>query len=302
MMLILIILVERMNELEKNLIKMIDGLFKQTDKDHKVVLRLYKKYRDNLDKFVYQMFMRYGNEGKIDFSVLQGNGEVYQLERFLKEQAKDVLTSEVVIMDTILAEVYTATYYNTAYLVEKGIERAISFNLLNTEFVKEAVDFNWSGVSFSERIWNNQNQLIQSLRTEITESIKEGESIEKVARRIRKEFGSSAYQSQRLVRTESSRIIASAQDKIYQNSDVLEQVKYLATLESNTCNLCAADDSKVFNKNDPGKPKIPRHPNCRCVYTPYIEGFGNKTRKDNETGEIISNMSFKEWEKLRNIS
>jgi SPP1 gp7 family putative phage head morphogenesis protein len=280
---------------EKEFLKMVDELFNLSEKQHREVLKLYKKHRDNIKQLIAELFMRYGNDGKVNVS------DIPKIERQIQEEIRNIAVSEVAIVTSILATICALAYYRTAYEIEKSIGVAISFSLLRKEVIDEIVNFNWSGIKFSERIWSNIDALHRALRTEFYLGIQQGESIDKIAKRIDKQFNSKAYQSQRLIRTETARIISSAQEKIYRDSGVVQKVQWVATLEGNTCEQCARLDGKQFDIDDEIKPSPPKHPNCRCCFIGVVEGYEATKRKDNETKQVVEYKTFEEWAKSKGI-
>ena len=276
---------------------MVDELFNLSDKEHREVLKLYRKHRDNIKRLVAELFMKYGVDGKVNVSDIQ------RIEQQMMNEIRNIAISEVAIVTSILATVCALAYYRTAYEIEKSISIAISFSLLRKEVIDEIIHFNWSGIPFSERIWNNANALVNALRTELHLGISQGESIDKIAKRIEKQFNSKAYQSQRLIRTESARVISSAQEKIYAESNVVKYLMYTATLDNRTSEICRSRDGKKWRIDDPNRPVIPAHPNCRSCWIPLIEGYEHEPtkRKDNETKQIIEYKTYNEWAKSKGI-
>lgn len=274
---------------------MVDELFNLSEKEHREVLKLYKKHRDNIKQLVAELFMRYGNDGKVNVS------DIPKIERQIREEIRNIAVSEVAMVTSILTTICALAYYRTAYEIEKNIGVAISFSLLRKEVINEIVNFNWSGIPFSERIWDNTNALVKALGTELYLGIQQGESIDKIAKRIDQQFNSKAYQSQRLIRTESARVISSAQEKIYAESGVVEYLIYTATLDNRTSQICRSRDGKKWRIDDPNRPMIPAHPNCRSCWIPVIEGYEPTKRKDNETKEIIEYQTYNEWAKSKGI-
>ncbi|MCG6796357.1 minor capsid protein [Geobacillus sp. YHL] len=280
---------------EKEFLKMVDEFFDLSEKQHREVLKLYRKHRDNIKQLIAELFMRYGNDGKVNVS------DIPKIERQIQEEIRNIAVSEVAIVTSILATICALAYYRTAYEIEKSIGVVISFSLLRKEVIDEIVNFNWSGIKFSERIWDNTNALVKALRTELYLGIQQGESIDKIAKRIDKQFNSKAFQSKRLILTELSRVVSSAQEKIYRDSGIVQKVQWVATLEGNTCEQCARLDGKQFDIDDQTKPSPPRHPNCRCCLIPIIEGYEPTKRKDNETKQVIEYQSYDEWAKSKGI-
>ncbi len=286
------------NQFEKELLKTIDELFQLTDKDHKEILKLYKKSKDNIQYFIAELFVKYGKNGMLSMAELNKFNRISKVEEQLNEELKQLAKSEAKKMVGILGSIYTLSYYKTAYTIEKNMSISIDFNLLKKEFVDEVLNYNWSGIMFSERVWDNVNGLAKSLKGELYRGIREGESIDKIARRINKQFDSKAYQSQRLIRTEASRVINEAQNKLYKKTDVISKVQYVATLDNRTSDVCSKLDGRIWNKDD-DYPVPPLHPNCRSTIIGVIDGYSPTKRKDNETKEIISYQSYDQWYNLR---
>jgi len=57
-----------------------------------------------------------------------------------------------------------------------------------------------------------------------------------------------------------------------QNADVIDGVKWLATLDTRTCLQCAPLDGRIWPPDQMDDvPRPPAHPNCRCAVVPYID-------------------------------
>lgn len=299
-----------MNQLHKDLIKVVEDIFNLTDDEHKEILKLYNDSRNNVNQFIANLYLNYANDGVLDYNDYLRN-HAPMIETQLIEEARNIATIENTVMAVILHTVFESTYNKTAYTMDKHndfklfdntrISAGVKFNLLRPEVIETVVKYNWSGIPFSERIWHNNEMLVRSLRQELAQGLQAGESIDKMAKRINKQFNSKAYQSQRLIRTESARIITDAQEQIYNDIGV-EEVIWLATLEANTCSECGALDGKKFRLDDENKPRIPLHPNCRCAYAPVpFDGYEPTKRKDNETKGIIDFITFEEWARNKGI-
>ncbi|REJ23701.1 MAG: hypothetical protein C6W54_11025 [Bacillaceae bacterium] len=288
-----------MNKFQEEFLAIVEKLHKLSDKEFYQVLLQYKNSKDKIQQYLAELFMKYGKDGVLDYFELQRNGVVKNFEQRVQEELQKVSNLEISTLTSILEDVFAQTYYRTAYQIEKSFEIAIDFKRLNPVIIKEFVDYDWSGQHFSERIWKNQQTLRDALKTVLVRGIQDGESIDKMARKITKQFNSKSYQSKRLVVTETARVISQARENIYSDSGV-QKVEWLATLEQNTCEICAKLDGKIFDLDDPKRPKIPRHPNCRCDLIPYISNE-KKFRKNNETKQYIPHKTYDEWSKANGI-
>lgn len=290
-----------MDKLSKELLNTVKQAYNLTDKEFNAVLKQYKQSKGNIEQFIANLFMRYGDNGELDYDEYLRKHERNTIAHIIDE-ANTIATIESSIAVIVLGAVMNHTYNKSAYHIERNLKVGINFKLLRPEFITTAINYNWSGIPFLERIWSNRESLVRSLRQELATGLKNGESIDKMARRINKQFNVKAYESKRLMRTESARIIGEAQEQIYEDSKVVKEVMWLATLETNTCDECGSLDSKRFRLDDDNKPTNPLHPNCKCCYVPIpFEDYEQKVRKDNETKEIIPYQSYKEWSASKGI-
>jgi SPP1 gp7 family putative phage head morphogenesis protein len=55
------------------------------------------------------------------------------------------------------------------------------------------------------------------------------------------------------------------------NSDIVQEVKYTATLDGRTSEICASRDGNIYKLSE--APQLPAHINCRSTYVPVIDGI-----------------------------
>lgn len=288
------------NKFQDELLATYQLMEKMSEKEFNQVLIQYKNSRDNIKQLLAQFFMDYATDGIFDMTELQMKGAFKRFEEDVAKELQVIGALEVAVLTAALTTVFEKSYYRTVFDLEQSIGIEIDFKQLNPSIVKEFVDYDWSGMVYSERIWKGQQNLKDSLKQTLVRGIQDGESLDKMARKVSKQFDSKAFQSKRLVQTETARIIAQSKEKLFKEVG-MDKVEWIATLEQNTCNECARLDGKVFNLDDPRRPKLPRHPNCRCDWLPVVGDYVSKYRKDNETKEYIPYQSFEEWEKAKSL-
>lgn len=202
----------------------------------------------------------------------------------------------------LMREVYTDSVYKTAYETQKvtGFE---NFRAVRERQIEEAISKPWApdGADFSSRIWKNKTQLINSLQTDITQSLMTGTSTAQLSEKIAARFNTSYNQAYRLVETETAYIQERAMLDTYDELG-LEQYQICAVLDSKTSEICQDLDGKVFDRKDakPGITMPPFHCHCRSTTVPYIEGLlddGGRVARDPETGKTVEipDMTYKEW-------
>ncbi|MCI1590381.1 minor capsid protein [Heyndrickxia oleronia] len=258
-----------MNEFEKSLLKIIKEMYDLSDKEFRQVLMKYKTSRDNIIQFIAQLYILHSEDGILDYVYLDRIGAIKLFDNKVEEELKGVGVFEVSILTSILGIISQQVYNKSAYQIEKYV-KLNSPKQLGQISINKIIAFNWSGIPYSNRIKMNQQALRNSLKTTFVRSIQDGDSIDKVANKFKANFNSNAHQSNRLLLTETARVIDQTQEKLYRQNK-FTQVEWVSALEQNTCMDCANLDGSVFNLDDLFRPRIPRHPNCKCTYLPYMD-------------------------------
>ncbi|MBL8968262.1 MAG: hypothetical protein JNG85_14745 [Spirochaetaceae bacterium] len=85
--------------------------------------------------------------------------------------------------------------------------------------------------------------------------------------------GVSTRGAERVARTAIMHVSNQAREITYAaNEDISKGYQYVATLDTNTCLVCANDDGRVFGLRDP-RPVLPRHIGDRCLYVPVLKSW-----------------------------
>lgn len=285
--------------LEKEILRLILQIEKETNKEVKKILIQHKKYLERMRLEIGSLYMEYGEN--LHMSSIEKFNTRRKFENELKDMYKGLSSLEAGIVGSILYGAYKDSYYKTAYTIDKGISIGINYKILRKEFIDAVVNANFEGQNFSSRIWNNKDWLVNKLYDTIGKGIYEGYSVDKMSKEIKDIFGSSAYQSKRLINSELARVVTNASEEIYRDSGVVQKVIWIATLDKRTNPEDAALDGTIWDLDDINRPKIPLHPNCRCAIAPYIEGWSPRMRRDNITKENIPYQTYRDWAKDKGI-
>ncbi len=79
-------------------------------------------------------------------------------------------------------------------------------------------------------------------------------------------------ETEALVRTAVNFVANKAMDETYQkNKRVLNGVEFVAVLDDRTTIICMSHDGDIYEVDDPEKPQLPLHYNCRSVYVPVVD-------------------------------
>ncbi|MDE6994493.1 MAG: minor capsid protein, partial [Lachnospiraceae bacterium] len=158
--------------------------------------------------------------------------------------------------------------------------------------------------NYSRSLYAHCRNFSEDLRQNLTVGLIRGESLDRMASRIRKRMGVAAGAARRLVRTETAYIFEEAAREAYGASGI-EWYEYLASLDSRTSEACRELDGKRFKVKDavPGKNYPPMHPNCRSTtvcWFPDEEGKKAATTRAAKDGsgryyEVPADMTYKQW-------
>lgn len=209
-------------------------------------------------------------------------------------------------MRSLLSEVYEDSVYKTAYEAQKLKGEFSTFKEVAKQDIETAVSKPWAsdGKDFSQRIWENKTQLMNTLQTEMARSFMIGEGVAPLINRIQKRFNVSFSNARRLVETETAYVQEKAMLDTYDALDV-EQYQILAVLDLKTSDICRHLDKKVFDRKDakPGITMPPFHCYCRSTTIPYIEGITDsqevtRAARDLSIGKTVfveGDLNYEEW-------
>ena len=227
---------------------------KKVEKDTlKLEKQLKKLFVDTSKEIKKELAYFYANNANI------GNYENYRLEATLKAiyVALDTLfNKEEEKLNKRLVEAYIDTYKYFDNLLNINA----SFETINTGLVEQVVKTNWSGLNFSERIWENRRKLALTLKEELKKGLIRGESLQEMSRIIADKLNNEYSNALRLVRTETAWVQCEATKQNYLDNDI-KYYEISAFLDNRTSKICKSMDGEVVNVKEAvvGKNMPPFH-------------------------------------------
>ena len=154
---------------------------------------------------------------------------------------------------------------------------------------------------------------------EIRVGVTEGESMTKIAKRLRGrlQFGSNQEMTARaqalaggtgmklannqvrtIVRTSVNQVQTMANQAVYSaNQEVTKRYEYVATLDARTSAICGSLDGKTFKYGE--GPMPPQHFNCRSTTVPIIDDEDLRKRfpdtRPSSVGRVSQDESYPDW-------
>lgn len=205
-------------------------------------------------------------------------------------------------MTDFLMDAYKDRFYHGIYdVVERtGIMKANV--VIDDDTAQKIAAAPWSGKSYSQRIWKNDQQLGAVLRTVVSNGLHRGLSVPQMAKMVEDKMHAGLSNARRLVRTEMNYVQnRAAADSIKESG--MKYYRFIATLDRRTSSMCRAHDGKVYPINEyrPGGNAPPLHPNCRSTIAGSLRDVYNKdgTRTarnyEKKTIHVPKNMTYESW-------
>ena len=223
----------------------------------------------NRELAIYNLKMRVSRlealKQELDLQMIAlANEEEKKTEKFLKEEYLQGLRSQA------------------------GILGVTESSTLSTA-MNQAIDRNFNGATWSSRIWERQNTLRDIVKKATADLLILGKNPTQIIPKLRKEFGVSAYQAERLAVTEGSRVAMAAQKEILESQDY-EEYEYIA--EPSACKICALFDGKIFkvSEMESGRNCAPMHPFCRCSVAAHYSKVAKPVEKEVEKPKEIEEV------------
>lgn len=189
--------------------------------------------------------------------------------------------------DKVLTDRTISEFERQAGILGKTIQN-------NAKAANAIVNASFHNATYSDRIWMYQDMLKNDLSSLLQTGLIQGQNPRRLATHLRKRFGVSQSNAERLMITELARVQTEAQKQSFERNG-FEEYTFLAL--GTACPICRALDGKHFKikKMMPGENAPPIHPRCRCSISAY---------EDSEDYEAWLNFLDKggtteEWNKLK---
>lgn len=187
-------------------------------------------------------------------------GRLVNLKEIIEKEFTDLTTTMVAGTERTLSKAYVSTLEGAAK------DFGIDFIKPNEFQVKAVVNQVYKGSNYSERIWNNNKALGGRIQADMERMIIQGRSPQTISKQLQRDFNVGHSNSDRLIRTEASRVYNEARTESYKRYGI-DKVEFLA--EPGACSVCAEHGGKVYKLGQ--GPEIPLHPRCKCAYAPIID-------------------------------
>lgn len=148
--------------------------------------------------------------------------------------------------------------------VKKRLKIGGSFERIDQSVIEQMLNEKWQGSNYSERVWDNVDQLAKELPKLVGGQLLMGQPQEKTSQLISRRFDVAKWKATRLVRTESNYFQNQSELVSYKENGV-NYYQFDAIMDSRTSNICREHDGKVYKVSEAkvGTNYPPMLPNCR---------------------------------------
>lgn len=233
-------------------------------------LKMLQKTIERIDKEVMQLFSRANKQGKWSKAEMAKYNRKMILREQIRNEIKKYKSAYLSGMRNDLEKLYKEECLFTQKLLKTELSISKSFSRFPVQAIKsQVVDaIEIKGKTMADYLSKYSTDLAFRFEQDVFESIALGENPRKISRRLATIYKSMAkHRIEMTVRSWTSAIYNQSNLDVYQQAEI-EKVRYLATLDAITCPVCAVDHNEVYVIGK--QPILPRHPYCRCAYSPYI--------------------------------
>ena len=245
---------------------------KLTEKNVKQIEKQLRKYYGNAMKRTiadfentYNKLLIAQEEGKEPTSA-----DLYKLDAYwaMQSQLKGELQKLGDRQISALSKIFELQFFDIYYSI--AIPGKKAFTTISQEAVIQLINSIWvaDGKSFSQRVWDNVNNLVDTLNEGLVHSVITGKKTTQLKKILQERFAVSYSRADSIVRTEMSHIQNQAARKRYEDYGIKE-VQVWADEDERRCEVCG----KLHKKKYPigSQIPVPAHPRCRCSIIPVVE-------------------------------
>lgn len=175
----------------------------------------------------------------------------------------------------------------------------------------------FAGSTLDQWFKNIETSTQRKVMTAVNRGIVEGKTTTQIMRDIRGTkalnytdgvWNSTRHQVETVARTTVNHVTNQARTELFKaNDDIIDSIKWLATLDSRTSIICAGLDGRIFEVDKGIRP--PAHPNCRSVMTAVLKDWkalGLRTptagQRASINGQVPASTTYPQWLKRQSLN
>lgn len=246
------------------------AMSKKTTKE--IEKQLVKYYQSTMDRVIKdyervfnQVFTNTIADKEITPAWLYQMDSYWEMQVQLKKELEKLGHKEVKLLSKQFLENYLGVYN----LIEIP-EGSSAFRSISNEMAVQMINQIWcaDGKSWSARIWENTEELAETLNEELLHCVITGKKNSELKQLLQERFQVSYSNADMLVRTELAHIQTEAAKQRYRDYGI-QKVEIWADEDERRCKVCGKLHKKQYFLGD--HVPIPAHPRCRCCIVPVVD-------------------------------
>jgi SPP1 gp7 family putative phage head morphogenesis protein len=233
--------------------------------------QLTKYYRQAAAKVIedfeatYDKLLAAHNDGKEPTPAdLYKLDKYWQMQGQLRKELRGLGEKQIAALTKQFEVQFFDIYYSIAIQGEAAystIDTAAAMQLINGVWVAD-------GKSWSQRIWQNTEMLVDTLNEELIHCVTTGKKTSELKKLLQESFNVGYSRADALVRTEIAHIQTQAAKQRYEDYGI-QEVEVWADADERRCEVCGNLHRKRYPVG--AQMPIPAHPRCRCCIIPVVE-------------------------------
>ena len=196
--------------------------------------------------------------------------DLYKLDSYWKMQGQ--LRQELQKLGekeiSLLTKYFEINFFEIYYSIE--LENLSTFTTIDSAGAMQLINSLWvaDGKSFSQRIWDNTEQLVETLNEGLVHCVVTGKKTTELKNILQERFNVSYNNADMIARTEMAHVQTEAAKQRYKDYGI-QQVEIWADPDERTCEICGKLHRQKYAVG--AHVPIPAHPRCRCCIVPVVE-------------------------------
>ena len=276
-----------------------DKLEQQAEKE---LINAYKASLKDIRVELSTAYEKYAIAGVLTMAEMMKYGRLVKLEKAIADVVKAVTFTEAKITKKAIRDIFSESYYRTAFALETDAEVALGFTVINPKAVEAAILSPLDRISWPERVKDNAQVMVKQIREEITRGIIQGNSYDKTAKAVTERVNVGASKALRIVQTETHRAVSQGTQASFEQAaakGLIFKRVWVSTLDGRTRDSHRSLDGQKVDIDQPftirgytamypgGFGIASEDINCRCTVRAEIEGMEPTLRRarDEKTGK-----------------
>lgn len=231
-------------------------------KAEREIIKRYKKELDAIKKDIAELYEKYSDEdGKLSESEMLKYNRLRTLDENIQKKINELYGDNNKEIAKTLRDSFRESSKATVYTVERATGTSLKA-ISKARDVNKTVNERMAGLNWAERQGKHRKDLIYEIQKEVKAGISQGDTYKTMAQRLSKSMNISINKANTIVRTETTRVTATAQ------KETLDKIRSENVVMMKTWNT--VEDERVRGEN----PKdVMNHKDMNGVTIPYDDDF-----------------------------